>query len=179
MAAKHRATTQETGEHKRRPPTFLLELPLQVSGGQAARLRAHVEAGRQCSNVVLSLGSQRLRQMRADPAWQHARAIPRTQKQERAQACTALRRQDGCSEDALQEAAQPLRVSWIAGHLDAVVAHTLARRASHARTRVCLEKLVVSASQAEDGDAAASRTRATILACAVYCRHPKRVPEAS
>ena len=58
-------------------PTFLLELPLVVEAGQAARLRAHLEAGRQFYNAVLSAGQRRLRQMRADPAWQVARAIPK------------------------------------------------------------------------------------------------------
>jgi hypothetical protein len=42
MAAKRtkrRSATQEAGEHHRRTPTFLLELPLGVNEGQAKRLR--------------------------------------------------------------------------------------------------------------------------------------------
>ena len=54
---------------KKKTPTFLLELPLVVEAGQAARQRAHLEAGRQFYNAVLSAGQRRLRQMRADPAW--------------------------------------------------------------------------------------------------------------
>src|SRR5215469_5026589 len=84
-----------------RPPTFLLELPLQVTPGQAKRLRAHLEAARQFYNAILSEGQQRLRHMRADPAWQTARAIPRSQKQERARAFGALRQQHGFTETAL------------------------------------------------------------------------------
>ena len=57
-----------------------------VNAGQAKRIRGHLEAGRQFYNAVLSEGQRRLRRMRADPAWQEARAIPRTQKQERAAA---------------------------------------------------------------------------------------------
>jgi hypothetical protein len=64
--------TKPRGERKHpkeKTPTFLLELPLAVEARQAARLRAHLEAGRQFYNAVLSAGQSRLRQMRADPAW--------------------------------------------------------------------------------------------------------------
>ena len=74
-------------------PTFLLELPLRVSPAQARRLRAHLEAARQLYNAVLSEGQRRMRRMRADPAWQAARAIPRALKLERKHAFGALREQ--------------------------------------------------------------------------------------
>ncbi len=119
-------------------PTFLLELPLEVSAGQAKRLRAHLEAGRAFYNAVLSEGQKRVRQMRADPAWQVARAIPRTHKPQRAAAFGRLREQYGFTEYALHEAASALRTSWIAEHLDAVLAQTLASRAYHALNRVCV-----------------------------------------
>ena len=119
-------------------PTFLLELPLAVTPGQASRLRAHLEAARQLYNALLSEGQRRLQRMRADPAWQAARAIPRIQKQERQRAFAALRQQHGFSEYALHEAAKALRTSWIADHLDAVLAQTLASRAYRALNRVCL-----------------------------------------
>src|SRR5215469_10288219 len=93
---------------KPRPPTFLLELPLRVSPGKAKRLRAHLEADRQFYNAILSEGQRRLRLMRADPAWQAARAIPRTSAQERARAFGALRQQYGFSEYALHGAAKAL-----------------------------------------------------------------------
>src|SRR5260370_6918067 len=76
--------------------------------------------------------------MRADPAWQQARAIPRAQKQERARAFSTLRERYGFSEYALHEAAKQLRVCWIAEHLDAVLAQTLASRAYRSISRVCL-----------------------------------------
>src|SRR5256885_2241770 len=60
--------TRERKPPKEKTPTFLLELPLEVEAGQAACLRAHLEAGRQFYNAVLSAGQLRLRQMRADPA---------------------------------------------------------------------------------------------------------------
>jgi hypothetical protein len=86
MSKKSQATTEQGKERKKRTQTFLLELPLQVNESQAARLRAHLEAGRQFYNAVLSEGQRRLRKMRADPAWQAARALARSQKQERASA---------------------------------------------------------------------------------------------
>lgn len=123
---------------RRKTPTFLLELPLQVHEGQAKRIRAHLEAGRALYNAVLCEGNKRLRRMRADPAWKAARAIPRAQKQERQSAFSALRAQHGFSEYALHEAAKALRTSWIADHLDAVLAQTVASRAYHALNRVCI-----------------------------------------
>src|SRR6266568_6113696 len=70
-------------EPRRKTPTFLLELPLVVTEQQARHIRAHLEAGRALYNAVLSEGQRRLRRMRADPAWQAARAISRAHKQER------------------------------------------------------------------------------------------------
>jgi hypothetical protein len=129
---------RESKPPKRKTPTFLLELPLVVDQGQACRLRAHLEAGRQLYNAILSEGNKRLRQMRADAAWQPARAIPRTHKQDRAAAFSALRQQYGFTETSLHEAVKGLRVGWIADHIEAVVAQTLATRAYRALNRVCL-----------------------------------------
>src|SRR5438876_7677904 len=123
---------------KTKTPTFLLELPLAVEAGQAARLRAHLEAGRQFYNAVLCAGQRRLRRMKADPAWQEARAIPRTHAQERKAAFSALRERYGFSEYAFHELARELRVSWLAEHLEAVLAQTLATRAYRALNRVCV-----------------------------------------
>src|SRR5438876_2078675 len=125
---------------KTKTPTFLLELPLAVEAGQAARLRAHLEAGRQFYNAVLCAGQRRLRRMKADPAWQEARAIPRTHAQERKAAFSALRERYGFSEYAFHELAKALRVSWLAEHLEAVLAQTLATRAYRALNRVCVGK---------------------------------------
>jgi hypothetical protein len=130
----------ESAPRKKKTPTFLLELPLVVEAGQAARLRAHLEAGRQFYNAVLSAGQRRLRHMRADPAWQVARAIPRAHPQERRAAFSALRERYGFSEYAFHDLAKELRVSWLADHLDAVLAQTLATRAYRALNRVCVGK---------------------------------------
>ncbi len=119
-------------------PTFLLELPLLVDESQARRLRAHLEAGRALYNAVLSEGQRRLRLMRADPAWQAARPIARSHKRERQAAFSQLRAQYGFSEDSLHAYAQGARVAWLAGHLDAVLAQTLATRAYRALNRACV-----------------------------------------
>ena len=121
-------------------PTFLLELPLIVDGGQAKRLRAHFQAGRCLYNALLGEAMKRLRHMRADPRWQEARAIPRTQKQERRAAFSALREEYGFSEYALHTFAKGANCSWIADHIDSVLAQTLATRAFQAVNRVCLGK---------------------------------------
>jgi hypothetical protein len=76
--------------------------------------------------------------MRADPAWQAARARPRTQKKARASAFTTLRAQYGFSEYALHTYATTACCCWIAEHIDAVLAQTLATRAYRALNRVCL-----------------------------------------
>ena len=75
-----------------RTPTFLLELPLRVDWSQERQVRAHLEAARCLYNALLGEAMKRLRCMRNDPAWASARAIPRTHKQERAQAFSALRK---------------------------------------------------------------------------------------
>jgi len=138
MSKKPQAPTKQSKDTKQRTPTFQLELPLQVNESQAARLRAHLEAGRQFYNAILSEGQRRLRKMRADPAWQAARALPRSLKKERAATFRALRQQYGFSEDALHAFAKTARVCWLAEHLDAVLAQTLATRAYQALNRVCL-----------------------------------------
>jgi hypothetical protein len=130
--------SSEQKSRRRKTPTFLLELPLVLDAGQAKRVRALLEAGRLFYNAVLSEGWQRLKRMRADPAWQVARALPRTQKPERAAAFSALREQYGFSEGAMHAYARRARVSFLAEHLDAVLAQTLASRAYQALNRVCV-----------------------------------------
>lgn len=119
-------------------PSFVLELPLQVNTAQAAHLHAHFEAARSLYNAILSLAMRRLRRMQADPAYQKARRLPRTQKEERNQAFSALRSQYGFSEYSLHDAVKGLRCSWIAEHVDSAMAQKLATRAYQSANRVCL-----------------------------------------
>src|SRR5215469_2864321 len=127
--AKKTKREKQNRDPRKVTPTFLLELPLITNEGQAKRIRGHLEAGRQFYNALLSEGQKRLRRMRSDPDWQAARAIPRTQPQARRAAFSAYRERHGFSEYALHQAARTLRVEWIADHLDAVLAQTLASRA--------------------------------------------------
>jgi hypothetical protein len=119
-------------------PTFLLELPLQVDWSQERHVRAHLEAARCLYNALLSEAMKRLRCMRNDPAWNKARAIPRSHKQKRAQAFSALRTKYRFSEYEMHEYARSARVSWIADHIDSTMAQTLATRAYQAANRVCV-----------------------------------------
>jgi transposase len=121
-------------------PIFLLELPLRVDASQARRIRAHLEAARCLYNALLTEANKRLRRMRADPAWQAARSIPRSKKQERAQAFSHLRRTHHFSEYDLHEFAKHAQSSWIADHIDSTMTQTLATRAYQAANRVCVGK---------------------------------------
>src|SRR6516162_9742032 len=102
-------------------PSFLLELPLRVDAGQAARLRAHLEVARCFYNALLGEAKKRLQQMRTDPAWQAARSLARSAKQERQAAFASLRQQYGFSEYGLHQYAKATRQSWLADHLDSTM----------------------------------------------------------
>src|SRR6266568_3285742 len=125
---------------RKKTPSFVLELPLAVDSQQAKRVRAHLETARCFYNALLSEGNSRLHKMRTDPAWQEARTIPRTKKQERAQAFGSLRRKHHFSEYELHEYAKRARISWIADHIESTMAQTLATRAYQAVNRVCVGK---------------------------------------
>ena len=125
---------------KSKTPTFLLEVPLAVDPGQAKRLRAHFEAACCLYNALLGEALGRMKRMKIDPSWQAARAIPRSQKQERRAAFSQLRKDYGFSEYALHAFAKEANCTWIADHIDSMMAQTLATRAYHAVNRVCLGK---------------------------------------
>ena len=131
---------QSTSVHPKSTPTFLLELPLQVNSRQAKHLRGHFEAARHLYNALLGEAVRRLRRMRADVRWQQARLIPRSDKQARKAAFAVLRKEFGFSEYALHAFATQANTSWIADHVDANTAQTLASRAYHAANRVCVGK---------------------------------------
>jgi hypothetical protein len=123
---------------RKKSPSWVLELPLAIRPDQAKRLQAHLEAARCLYNALLGEAKKRLNRMRSDPAWQEARAIPRTRKQERSAAFLRLRKQYGFAEYALHDYAKGARCSWIADHVDSTMAQTLASRAYRAANRVCL-----------------------------------------
>lgn len=128
------------GETPKTTPTFLLELPLQVTSLHAKHLQGHFEAARHLYNALLCEALKRLRRMRADAGWQQTRLIPRSEKQARKAAFTALRKTNGFTEYALHLFATGANTSWLADHLDANTAQTLATRAYQAANRVCVGK---------------------------------------
>src|SRR5258708_1630881 len=118
--------------------TFILELPLAVDAGQPKRIHGHFEKARCLYNALRGEALKRLQRMRADPAWQAARAISKTQKQERQAAFSQLRQAYGFSEYALHDFAKEANCTWISDHIDSMMAQTLATRAYRAVNRVCL-----------------------------------------
>src|SRR5260370_4120751 len=121
------------GSMRHKPtPTFILSLPLQVNAQQAAQLHAHFECARQLYNALLAEAMKRLRRMKADPAWQAARGIPRSDKLARRQAFARLRTQYGFSEYGLHEAAKRLRTRWLSEQLHSPLAQEPAGTAYHA-----------------------------------------------
>jgi putative transposase len=120
--------------------SFLLELPLEVNPQQARHLRAHLETARCLYNALLGEARTRLRRMRADPGWQAARTLPRTQKAARKAAFAHLRERFGFAEYALHAYAKQARCTWIAEQVDSTMAQVLASRAYHAVNRVCQGK---------------------------------------
>jgi transposase len=133
-------TKPPTSDQPKTTPTFLLELPLQVTSLQAKHLRGHFEAARHFYNALLFEAMKRLRRMQTDVGWQQARLIPRSEKQARTAAFSALRKTHGFTEYALHVFATGANTSWLADHLDANTAQTLASRAYHAANRVCVGK---------------------------------------
>src|SRR6266699_2832064 len=109
-----------------------------VNPRQASQLHAHFECVRQLYNSLLAEAMKRLKRMKADPAWQAARRIPRSDKPARTQAFARLRTHYGFSEYGLHEAAKRLRTKWLAEHIDSLMAQQLASRAYQAANRVCV-----------------------------------------
>ena len=103
-------------------------------------MHAHFEVARCLYNALLGEELHRLKRMRADPAWQAARALPRSQKQARTAAFSRLRQVYSFSEYDLHTFAQEANCTWIAEHIDDVTAQTLATRAYQAVNRLCLGK---------------------------------------
>src|SRR5215468_5627074 len=130
---------QPTSHHPKTTPTFLLELPLQVNSQQAKHLRGHFEAARHLYNALLGEAVKRLLRLRADVRWRAARLIPRSDKQARTAAFAALQKRVRlCGIRASHAFATQANTSWIADHLDAHTAQTLASRAYHAESSVCV-----------------------------------------
>jgi hypothetical protein len=99
-----------------------------------------LEAGRSLYNALLGEATKRLKALRNSQEWQAARGLPKTShsKAERTAAFKEAREKYGFSEYALHHFATQARSSWIAQHLDANTAQTLATRAFRAVERVAI-----------------------------------------
>jgi hypothetical protein len=140
LTEKKPASTTEEEKKPRKTPSFLVELPLRVSSADARRLSAHFEAGRQFYNNLLGQAVRRLQQMRRDPGWALARALPRQNKQARARAFGELRWHD-------------LRLEAIIDWDDEVIAYALGHRIKYVR----LLRRPASSPRAKGSDALSSR----------------------
>jgi transposase len=120
--------------------SFTVEIPLSANAGAAKRMRSRFEAGRNLYNAVLGEAVKRLKSMRRSPEWKAACAIPKglQNKDQRKEAFASAREKYGFSEYAFHRFATTIRNSWIAEHLDAHTAQTLATRAFKAVEKVAL-----------------------------------------
>jgi len=123
-------------------PSFILELAIKVSPGQSKVIRSRFEAGRNLYNALLSEAVKRLKALRNSPEYQAARATPKTPeyKEEKRAAFKEARSQYGFTEYALHAFATTARTNWIAEHIDANTAQTLATRAFRATDQVVFGK---------------------------------------
>lgn len=90
-------------------PTFVLELPLVVTKGNARIILSRLEAGRRLYNATLHEALQRLTAMRASVQWQSARDLQKGK--DRNAAFTAVNKQFGFSEYALHDFVKPVRLN--------------------------------------------------------------------
>jgi putative transposase len=125
---------------QKRPPTpsFVLELPLQVSSKDRKTILARMEAGRQLYNTCLGEAQRRVRLIRQSKAFQFACAIPRTDahKTERTKAFRQAREAHQFSDYDLQHYATESRQSWLGDHLHTHLAQKLATRAFQAAEKM-------------------------------------------
>lgn len=110
-----------------RTPSFVCELPLQVSPAEARELNARLEAARQVYNACLGEALQRARLLRERRMYRKARRMPKGD--ERSEAFRAARRSVEFTDAALQRYAVRLRQRVFRDRLDVHVAQKLASRA--------------------------------------------------
>jgi putative transposase len=86
-------------------PSFVVEIPLQVTPGDERQLLATFEAAKRVYNTVLQAGLKSVQAMRADPAWATAKAMPHKLDEERkarSEAYIAVRKAHGFTDSAFQ-----------------------------------------------------------------------------
>src|SRR5215470_12506433 len=98
-------------------PSFVCEVPLQVSPAQERTLLARLEAARQVYNACLGQARVRARLVRESKAFGAARPLSRDDP-ERKRLFAQARTQHAFSDYALQAYAKPFLHSWLGEHLD-------------------------------------------------------------
>ncbi len=113
-------------------PTHVRSWPLRPNPAQGRDIRTRFVTGTRVYNAVLGEFLKRSRVVKADPAWETARQLPRRTPAERTVRGAALRSVEqahGFSGDAAQSFASALRTSWVRDHLRAQETQNLGARA--------------------------------------------------
>jgi putative transposase len=113
-------------------PTHVRSWPLRPNPVQCRDIRTRFFTGTRVYNAVLGEFIRRSRMVKADPAWETARQMPRRTKDERAArraAFDAVVAAHGFSAGAAQSFASSLRQSWVREHLPAQETQSLGTRA--------------------------------------------------
>ena len=117
-----------------RTPSFVTEIPLQVSSAQERTLLTRLDAARQVYNACLGESLKRLDLLRQSKAYQAARKLPRgvkgsSQAKARARAFRQANTAVGFREYDLHAYAAQFNRCWIGAHLDINTIQKLATRA--------------------------------------------------
>lgn len=113
-------------------PTHVRSWALRPTPPQCREIRTRFFTGARVYNAVAGELIARSRAVKADPAWQTARKLPRRSPAERAVRRSAFRAVEaahGFTVDAAQSLASSLRRSWVREHLPAQEAQSLGARA--------------------------------------------------
>jgi len=122
-------------EAQKRTPSFICEIPLQVSLEKEHTLLARLEAARQVYNACLGEAKRRLSLVRQSKPYQHALPLPKDDPL-RSKMFAQARKHYGFREYDLHAYAGELRQSWIGDHLDSLTTQKLASRAYQAASRL-------------------------------------------
>ena len=119
-------------------PSFIVEIPLEVSDKDAGILNSRFEAGRQLYNACLGEAMRRLKLVKQSKKYQEARKLKKGKA--RTAAFKEANQAYKYSEYDLHSYCTTVRNSWLSDHIDANTAQKLATRAFNASIRVAFGK---------------------------------------
>ena len=131
-------TSKTKKTSKSKSPSFVCEIPLDVTQKQEKVIHARLEAGRQMYNALLDEAMRRLKWMRESKAYQAARKMPKGKR--RNETFWTIRIEHGFTEYDLSKYATKLRASWIGEHIGAHIAQKLTKRAFEAVAKIAYGK---------------------------------------